>query len=102
MKRSPEDFKDKLAGRQDKVAAVKEIKHDLAGAGLVCKTTRRKLATGVKIYFTVSPPDSVSMTKSWYDNVGSVRNYSVDTIAKHFPSASVTSGGPSGWTISEY
>ena len=102
MKYSADDFKDKLKGKQDKVAAVKEIKHDLAGAGLVCKTARRKLATGVKIYFTVTPPDSVSMTKSWYDNVGSVRNYSVDVIAKHFPLAGVTSGGPSGWTIAEY
>lgn len=102
MKYSSEDFKDKLSGHLDKPAAVKEIKHDLAGAGLVCKTTRRKLATGVKIYFIVSPPDSVSMTKSWYDNVGNVRNYSVDVIAKHFPLAGVTSGGPSGWTIAEY
>ena len=102
MKYSADDFKDKLKGKQDKIAAIKEIKHDLAGAGLVCKTTRRKLATGVKIYFTVTPPDSVSMTKSWYDNVGSVRNYSVDVIAKHFPFAGVTSGGPSGWTVAEY
>ena len=102
MKYSPEDFKDKLSGYLDKPAAVKEIKHDLAKAGLSVKTSRRKLATGVKIYFTVSPPESVSTTKSWYGEVGSVRNYSVDVIQKHFPLAGVTSGGPSGWTIAEY
>ena len=102
MKRSPEDFKDKLAGRQDKIAAVNEIKHDLAGAGLTCKTSRRKLASGVKIYFIVSPPDSISGTKAWWDKVHSVRSYTLDVVGKHFPECSLTSGGPSGWTIAEF
>ena len=102
MKHSPEDFKDKLAGRQDKVAAVNEIQHDLAGAGLNCKVTRRKLASGVKIYFTITPPESVSAANNWMTSVESIRNYSVDVIAKHFPLAGMTSGGSMGWTIAEY
>jgi len=102
MKYSPEDFKDKLSGYLDKPAAVNKIKHDLAGAGLNCKVVRRKLATGVKIYFTISPPESVGAENNWLTSVESVRNYSVDVIAKHFPLAGVTSGGSLGWTIAEY
>lgn len=102
MKTTPDDFQDVLAGRQNKPDAVKQIKEDLAVSGLIVKTTRRKLAAGTKIYFTISPPPTISGTKEWYGRVGSVRNFSVDIIQKHFPEASVTSGGPSGWTISEY
>ena len=102
MKTTPDDFQDVLAGRQNKPDAVKQIKEDLASAGLIVKTTRRKLAAGTKIYFTISPPSTIGMTKEWYDRVSSVRSFSVDIIQKHFPKASVTSGGPSGWTISEY
>lgn len=102
MKTTPDDFQDLLAGRLNKPEAVKLIKNDLARAGLVCKTSRRKLISGTKIYFTVSPPSDIGSTKEWYNRVESVRNYSIDIIRKHFPNASITSGGPSGWTISEY
>lgn len=102
MKTTPDDFQDMLAGRLNKPEAVKLIKHDIAKAGLVCKTFRRKLAGGTKIYFTISPPADIGGTKTWLDSVESVRNYSIDVIQKHFPNASITSGGPSSWTVSEY
>ena len=102
MKTNPDDFQDVLAGRQNKPAAVKEIKEILSQSGLTVMVARRKLATGRKIYFTVSPPESVYETSDWPKNVGPVRNYSVDVIQKHFPLAGLTSGGSISWTIAEY
>lgn len=102
MKATPDDFQDVLAGRTNKPEAVKKIKETLAKAGLICKTSRRKLASGTKIYFTISPPGSLYDEPGWLRSVGSVRNYTVDVITRYFPLASVTSGGPSTWTIAEY
>lgn len=102
MKSTRDDFKDKLAGRQDKVAAVKEIKESLAQAGLILKVSRRKLASGTKIYFTVSPPETVSGGSDWLNRVAGVRDFTKSVIREHFPDASLTSGGPSTWTIAEY
>lgn len=102
MKYSPDDFKDKLAGRQDKVAAVNEIKEKHAVAGLNVAIKRRKLAAGVKIYFIVTPPDSLTDSATWLSNVASVRRFSQHTVQDHFPNASLTSGGSLSWTISEY
>ena len=102
MKYSPDDFKDKLAGKQDKVAAVNEIKLRLATAGLDVAIKRRKLAGGVKIYFIITPPNPLADSGPWLDSVASVREFSQHTIQDHFPEASMTSGGSMGWTISEY
>lgn len=102
MKTTPDDFQDVLAGRLNKVKAVKIIKHDLTAAGLIVKIARRKLAGGTKIYFTIKPPSDIGEIKEWLERVESVRNYSVDIIQKHFPEAGVTSSGSSSWTISEY
>ncbi len=102
MKYSPDDFKDKLAGKQDKVAAVNEIKEALGRAGLGVSVKRRKLAGGVKLYFTITPPDSLTNAKGWLDGVAKIRSFTTDIIGKHFPEASMTSGGSMGWTISEY
>lgn len=95
MKHSPNDFKDLLAGKQDKVAAVKVIKKELTDAGLKVATSRRKLATGVKIYFTMSTPVLL-------DRPDAARNFSEDIIRIYFPMAHLTSGGPTEWTIAEY
>lgn len=95
MRPTKDDFKDKLAGRQDKVAAIKSIKEELATAGLKVKVTRRKLASGTKIYFTIAPPVSLGRPDV-------PRKYSRDVIRMHFPEASLTSGGTLEWTITEY
>ena len=102
MKYSPDDFKDKLAGKQDKVAAVNEIKEMLGRAGLKVTINRRKLAGGTKIYFTVTPPETLTNAVGWLDGVSKIRSFSTDIIGKHFPECSMTSGGSMGWTISEY
>jgi len=95
MRPNKDDFKDKLAGKQDKVAAVESIKKELVDAGLKVKVSRRKLASGVKIYFTVCIP--VHLTGP---NVA--RQFSKDIIQLQFPSATVTSGNATEWTIAEY
>lgn len=95
MRPNKDDFKDKLAGKQDKVAAVESIKKELVDAGLKVKVSRRKLASGVKIYFTVCIP--VLLTGP---NVA--RQFSKDIIRHHFPTAVVTSGNATEWTIAEY
>jgi hypothetical protein len=96
MRPTKDDFKDKLAGKQDKVAAVKSIKEELATAGLKVKVTRRKLASGTKIYFTITPPVSLDR------RTDIARNYSRNVIKMHFPEAILTSGGTLEWTIAEY
>lgn len=102
MKYSPDDFKDKLAGKQDKIAAINAIKEAHGAAGLDIAIKRRKLASGKKIYFTVTPPKTVYDSSDWLNRVHSVRQFSQSTVQTYFPEASLTSGGPSGWTISEY
>jgi len=102
MKTTADDFQDVLAGRQNKPEAVKQIKEEIGQAGLIVKTSRRKLAGGTKIYFTISPPESVYDSPEWFKRVKSVRDFTVDVIGKHFPMASITSAGPSTWTVAEY
>ena len=96
MKRIAEDFKDQLAGSIDKVAAVKLIKFRLKLYGLFVKTTRRKLASGYKIYFYITNPHE---DKSEVQNL---HRLTKNIICVYFPNAGVTSACSSNWTIAEY
>lgn len=102
MKTTVEDFQDKLAGRQDKPAAVEAIKEAIKVSGLNISIQRRKLAGGTKIYFTITPPDKINDSAEWLRRAGSISKFTVDIIQKYFPKARVTSGGAGSWTISEY
>lgn len=96
MKRIAEDFKDQLAGSIDKVAAVKLIKSRLKLYDLLVKTTRRKLASGYKIYFHITNSQE---DKSYVQNL---RHLTKNIICVYFPNARITSACSSNWTIAEY
>ena len=98
MKHTAEDFKDILAGSIDKVTAVNEIKIRIKLHGLGFKTTRRRLASGRKIYFHITNP---------HKNMDAVRlrRLTKNIICFYFPNASnasITSACSSNWTIAEY
>ncbi len=96
MKATAEDFKDQLAGSIDKVDAVKDIRRKIENYGLSVRTTRRKLATGRKIYFHITNP---------FEDLNAVqglRHQSRTIVQIYFPNAGITSACSSEWTISEY
>lgn len=97
MKFTAEDFKDRLAGGQDKHEAVEDIKFALTTLmQYKCKVARRKTAKGHKIYFTIEPLEGYEPPgNAWWKE-------SLEYIKTHFPDANLTSGGSSSWTIAEY
>ena len=98
MKHTAEDFKDMLAGGIDKVEAVELLKSILLENGHHCKITRRKTATGRKIYFhinRINPDPDVSYVGSWWFA-------SENIIQIYFPGAHLISGNINGWVIAEY
>ena len=98
MKFTAEDFKDRLAGDMDKVAAVEAIKEKLAEENYSCKISRRQTATGRKIYFKIAPlfeADSEEYATPWWA-------MSELTIQEYFPNCRLISGSNSSWTIAEY
>lgn len=96
MKYTAEDFKDQLAGSIDKVEAARLIKFRLKPYGLDVKTTRRKLASGHKIYFhIINPYKDISEMQN-------LRRLTKNIICVYFPNARITSACSSNWTIAEY
>lgn len=100
MKATAEDFKDILTGKIDKVAAVKLLKIILEENHHHCKITRRKTATGHKIYFHITRID-VDLD-STYDDYDAWWHTSEKIIQIYFPKACLISGGIDGWVIAEY
>ena len=97
MKFTAEDFANSLAGGMDKHKAVADIKHTLMVVmEYKCKITRRKTATGEKIYFVIEPANEDREYPSpwWKETETYIRTW--------FPDARLTSGGSMGWTIAEY
>lgn len=100
MKHIAEDFKDILAGKLNKVEAIELLENILEKNGHHCKITRRKIATGHKIYFHINRID-VNFD-STYDDYDSWWHASENIIQIYFPKAHLISGGIDGWVIAEY
>ena len=95
MKHRPKDLHDTLATGVDKVELVNELKQEIRSAGYGIKVKRRKLASGEKLYFTITIPEEEFWTIHTRSSV-------VTLMQRYFPEASITSANSSEVTYSEY
>lgn len=96
MKYHPKDMLDNLATGEDRVAKVNAIKEELKFEGYTkVRVTRRKLASGEKLYFQVEWPYDLRSADSF-------RREAEHIIQHQFPNAHLTSAGTDNATFAEY
>ena len=97
MKHRPQDMLDSLKTGEDRVAKVKAIKDELKRMRFTkVRVTRRKLASGEKLYF------QVEWILGYLGAAKTLRLTAEDIIRKHFPKARITSAGSDNATFAEY
>ena len=104
MKHRPNDLKEILTTGEDRVAKVNEIISLMRGYENSFKFTvkRRTLASGTKFYFTADSMASKYQMHPECMEGRPLRDFVENTIRIYFPEASVTSGGGTSVTFSEY
>ena len=104
MKHRPSDLKEILTTGEDRVAKVNEIISLMRGYENSFKFTvaRRKLASGDKFYFTADSMGSKYQMHVECMEGRALRDFVKNSVQIYFPDASVTSGGGSTITVSEY
>lgn len=92
IKLRPEDMKDKLAGKPDRILLAEEIRRRLTAQNFGVKIARRKTAAGWKFYFTVESLERLPSDLKWAQTA----------IKQYFPNSHLTSGCPTEVTIAEF
>ena len=106
MKQRPKDLLDVLAGKDDKVAKVNELKASLKGYkdSLTFRVQRRKLGDikKEKLYFYAEAIGAQYINTNETMWGGPFRSFMLNSVRNHFPRARVTSAGTYNVTIAEY
>lgn len=104
MKHKSTDMKEILTTGEDRVAKANQVKKDFEQhkAVVTLRITRRKLAGGEKFYFHVDAVGGEYIETQRFSWKQGVRGLALPIIQAHFPDVSITSGGGTSVTFSEY
>jgi len=99
MKAIPEDFKDILAGKANKLASVNFIAGELDRMDFTLSTKRRHILTNPTIYFFIRLPKVRGKIQIWN---GPYRRMVIGAITAQFPNAYIVNASENGMLVAEF